>query len=58
MAEIPEDARRVQRSSGEYVSMEQGTAARHQESQSYWSQAYEAYAIVRDTVSSTASWSW
>lgn len=28
------------------------------ESQTYWSQAYEAYEVVRDTVSTTAVWSW
>lgn len=57
MAEIPDDRVPNQRSSREYVNMEQGGKS-YAESQSYWSQAYEAYSVVRDTVASTAHWSW
>ena len=53
-AEIADDKQQARRSS-EYTNMEAQLA---RESQTYWSQAYDAYAIVRDTVSSTAKWSW
>ncbi len=56
-AEIAED-RQTSRRSSEYVNMEAQAPRSQAESQTYWSQAYEAYAVVRDTVSSTAAWSW
>jgi hypothetical protein len=60
-AEIADDRAPASRRSSEFVNMEAQTmvpARTLAESQSYWSQAYEAYAVVRDTVTSTASWSW